>query len=124
MDFVVDIATSVDNGEFAFGIFIDLSKAFDTINHEILLRKLRWYGIKDLVLSWFESYLRDRVQYVDYEGETSCMLPNLTGVPQGSVLGPLLFWLYVNDLPHASDLVKLVLFADDSNNIIKSAIIL
>ena len=119
MDFVADIAASVDNGEFAFGIFIDLSKAFDTINHEILLRKLKWYGIDNLAHSWFKSYLNDRVQYVNYEGETSDMLPNLTGVPQGSVLGPLLFLLYVDDLPCASDMVKMVLFADDSNLLLK-----
>ena len=119
MDFIADIATSVDKGEFAFGIFIDLSKAFDTINHRILLQKLKWYGIKDEPLAWFESYLNGRQQYVEFDGVKSEMLPNLTGVPQGSVLGPLLFLLYVNDLPCASDLVKMVLFADDSNLLLK-----
>ena len=119
MDFIADVAASVDKGEFAFGIFIDLSKAFDTINHGILLQKLNRYGVKDKSLAWFESYLNGRRQYVEFDGVKSEMLPNLTGVPQGSVLGPLLFLLYVNDLPCASDLIKMVLFADDSNLLLK-----
>ena len=119
MDFVADIASSVDKGEFAFGVFIDLSKAFDTINHEVLLQKLKWYGIKGKPLDWFESYLSGRRQYVEFNGVTSETLPNTTGVPQGSVLGPLLFLLYVNDLPCSSETVKMVLFADDSNLLLK-----
>ena len=108
-------ANSVDNGEFAFGVFIDLSKAFDTINHGLLLKKLKYYGINDLSLQWFSSYLANRSQYVIWNGVSSTTLPISTGVPQGSVLGPLLFLLYINDLPKTTKILQLILFADDSN---------
>ena len=109
------IKESIDSGKFGCGIFIDLKKAFDTVNHQILLQKLEHYGIRGTILKWFESYLTDRKQYVFYNGVTSEMKTIACGVPQGSVLGPLLFLLYINDLPNISDKLQFFLFADDTN---------
>ena len=106
---------SLDEGEFGCGIFIDLRKAFDTVNHSILLQKLEYYGIRGVANNWFKSYLSDRYQYVSINGITSDVKPVLCGVPQGSVLGPLLFLLYVNDLPNCSDKLTFHLTADDTN---------
>ena len=114
LDFVKTIEDALDNDEFAIGVFFDLSKAFDTINHDILLTKLNHYGIRGKANDWFKSYLTGREQYVDWNGKTSSRLPITTGVPQGSILGPLLFLIYINDLPAATTL-KAVLYADDSN---------
>ena len=97
------------------GIFIDLRKAFDTVNHNILLTKLEHYGIRDNMLSWFQSYLSNCKQYVSINGEQSESLEINCGVPQGSVIGPLPFLIYINDLPNISDVLKFYLFADDTN---------
>ena len=109
------IKESIDNQMFGCGIFIDLKKAFDTVNHEILLRKLEHYGIRGPALKWFESYLTNRKQYVFYNGISSETKNVTCGVPQGSVLGPLLFLLYINDLPNISEKLTFFLFADDTN---------
>ena len=109
------IKVSIDSGKFGCGIFIDLRKAFDTVNHEILLTKLEHYGIRDNVLNWFMSYLSNRKQYVTINGLSSEPLEINCGVPQGSVLGPLLFLLYINDLPNISNVLDFYLFADDTN---------
>ena len=109
------IKESIDSGKFGCGIFIDLKKAFDTVNHKILLQKLEHYGVRGTILKWFESYLSDRKQYVFYNGVSSEMKTITCGVPQGSVLGPLLFLLYINDLPNISTKLQFYLFADDTN---------
>ena len=85
-----DIRSTLDGGRYGCGIFIDLQKAFDTVNHEILLKKLEHYGIRGDTLKWFHSYLSDRSQFVTINGHDSTKMEISCGVPQGSVLGPLL----------------------------------
>jgi len=97
------------------GIFLDLSKAFDTIDHEILFAKLEHYGIRDAALQWIKSYFSYRYQFVQFNKSCSPMQAIKCSVPQGSILGPLFFILYINDLPNASELIALLLFADDTS---------
>ena len=109
------ISNSLENGEYVLGVFLDFSKAFDTVNHNILFEKLEMYGVRGIALDWFRSYLNNRYQYVVYNGEQSDKKLITCGVPQGSILGPLLFLLYINDLANVSKKLFALLFADDSN---------
>ena len=104
----------IDNGHCPVSIFIDLSKAFDTIDHSILLQKLKYYGIDGIALNWFKSYLNERKQFVVINDSNSDLNFIKTGVPQGSILGPLLFLIYINDLQFISTNLKLISFADDT----------
>ena len=109
------ITNAMANKEHVIGVFLDLSKAFDTLDHKLLLSKLCHYGIRGNALLWFRNYLADRKQYVSFNGQDSDILSVKCGVPQGSILGPLLFLLYINDITNTSPYLSFVLFADDTN---------
>ena len=114
LELVDRIFSLLDEDKIPFAIFMDLSKAFDTLNHDILLHKLTYYGVNHNQLSWFESYLSNRKQYVSFNNSKSSISQTQLGVPQGSILGPLLFLIYVNDAATVSPLFKCILYADDT----------
>jgi hypothetical protein len=111
--FVNSIGRALNDKKHSIAIFCDLKKAFDTVDHKILLKKLSKIGVSEATLKWFESYLKNRYQYVSVGSSASNLLCIKIGVPQGSILGPLLFLIYINDLPKISNLLSF-LFADDT----------
>ena len=112
---VEKVSKALDTGKYVVAIFLDLKKAFDTVDHIILLEKLECYGIRGNIHSWFKSYLNNRSQYVEYNNAKSEIKHITHRVPQGSNLGPLLFIIYMNDFFRSSDLLFSILFADDTS---------
>ena len=115
IDLYEKVSLALDRNEHAVGVFLDLSKAFDTVDQNILLDKLEHYGIRGVALDWVRSYLSNRLQFVQFNGQCSSPQTICCGVPQGSILGPLFFLLYINDLNNVSTVVELILFSDDTN---------
>ena len=112
--FTDKIRKNADCGLLTGAIFIDIKKAFDTVNHENLLRKLYRFGLDDTELDWFENYLTGRTQRVSIEGVLSNSGEITAGVPQGSILGPLLFVIYINDLPSVLSKSEILMYANDT----------
>ena len=115
LDLVETVTNAIDKGKHGVGVFVDLRKAFDTVNHDILLEKMKSYGIRGISLELIKSYLSNRQQYVTYGNKNSKLIKIQCGVPQGSILGPTLFLLYINDIKNVSKLLKFIIFADDTN---------
>ena len=111
---VEKLYSALDEGNIAVTCFLDLKKAFDTVDHSFLISKLYKLGIRGPILKWFKSYLSNRQQFVQIHKTKSDIKPVVCGIPQGSILGPLLFILYINDLAEVSDTLHTILFADDT----------
>ena len=112
-EFLDNVYSTIDRREYLIAIFLDLSKAFDTVDHSILLNKLESKGIRGVTLEWFRSYLSDRRQYVTVSGHTSDTVDVVSGVPQGSILGPVLFNIYIDDM-HGCCSLGMIHYADDT----------
>ena len=112
--FANEILMNMDNGLVTGSVFIDLAKAFDTVDHDILLSKLEYYGVCNESPPWFKNYFTGRKQFVHIDCQSSEELAVTSGVPQGSILGPLLFIVYINDLPRRIKHCSVNMFADDT----------
>ena len=111
--FSSNLFSSLDKSLSVLAVFVDFSKAFDTVNHSILLDKLYHYGIRSPIHAWFKDYLSNRTLQTVYDGHTSSQCNMYLGVPQGSVLGPILFLIYINDITNIFHKAETILFADD-----------
>ena len=105
---------ALDDGKYACGVFLDFQKAFDSVPHDELLYKLWKTGITGKLWFWLKNYLKNRQHYVTIDGQSSHLLPVISGVPQGSILGPLLFIIYINDINLPSLHSSMFIFADDT----------
>ena len=112
--FADEILMNMDKGLVTGSVFIDLAKAFDTVDHDIFLSKLEYYGVCDESLPWFKNYFTGRKQFVHIDSQSSEELAITSGVPQGSILGPLLFIVYINDLPRCVRHCSVNMYADDT----------
>ena len=115
LELTEEITKALDNKKLTIGVYVDLKKAFDTINHSLLFKKLEKYGFRGIANNWIRSYLNNRSQFVSFKSCNSDLLPVVCGILQGSVLGPKLFILYINDICNVSKILKFILFADDTN---------
>ena len=104
----------MDSNEIPINVYLDLSKTFDTLDYNISLHKLRHYGIRGTCLALLKSYLSERKQFVEFKGVKSSLANITTGVPRGSILGPLLFIIYTNDISNACDIFESIVYADDT----------
>ena len=114
LELIVRLITQLDKDEMPINIYLDLSKAFDTIDHTILIDKLKYYGVHEINLKLFSGYLENRKQYTEIDNVKSNTSLITTGVPQGSILRPLLFIIYINDFAKATKLFNFLIYADDT----------
>ena len=115
LELVLEITNALDNKKYATGVFLDLKKAFDTVDHDMLPRKLHFYGVHSIAHKWILSYLENLKQFAQYKNCDSDILNVCCDVPQGSIIGSKLFIIYMNDICNVSKVFKLILFADDTN---------